>query len=218
MRRRPALWPALAGGAGQACTLVVFGADGDLARKKLPPTPFPLLQGPPTRARRDRRRIRAAEAARTLRHDRRVPRSSSWRLTAAGEGVDDALAFAGRCHFQPGQFRIEGGAFAGLFDLVEREEGRRAATRRAGGRWRAAARSVSPASRLSLEGSREEAAAGGADDPVARLYYFAVPPFLYPAIAGSSARAAARARAARRRRRRRRCASDSFWKSRLART
>ena len=44
-------------------------------------------------------------------------------------GVDDALAFAGRCHFQPGQFRIEGGAFAELFDLVEREEGRRAATR-----------------------------------------------------------------------------------------
>ena len=51
-------------------------------------------------------------------------------LTAAGEGVDDALAFAGRCHFQPGQFRIEGGAFAELFDLVEREEG--------GGRRRAA--------------------------------------------------------------------------------
>ena len=39
-------------------------------------------------------------------------------LTAAGEGVDDALAFAGRCHFQPGQFRIEGGAFSELFDLV----------------------------------------------------------------------------------------------------
>ena len=169
---------------GQACTLVVFGADGDLARKKLLPTLFHSYK--------DRLLPRDAIVVGYARPKPlgRCDTTADFRelvvasLTAAGEGVDDALAFAGRCHFQPGQFRIEGGAFAELFDLVEREEGRRAATRRAGGRWRAAARSVSPASRLSLEGSREEAAAGGADDPVARLYYFAVPPFLYPAIAG----------------------------------
>ena len=166
----------------QLTSIVVFGADGNLATKKLLPTLYILW----------RRRLlprdvlvfgfaRPAGGGGVL-HDTehfRVWLRELLETHAAGtrresdSSEDDARQlsdFVSRCHFMGGQFGSVD-ATRGLLALVAREEKLRHALRGSGQRWLQKSRSA-----------RGDGADAAAPLPAARMYYLSVPPFLYAQI------------------------------------
>ena len=178
----------------QLTTVIVFGADGNLASLKLLPTLWKLWRlwllprdlivagyarpkgaGGTLRSTSDFRKhvvacVRKDERKRAL-ADRRGGENGgeAWRLN---DETEEALSqFASLCHFECGQFGEEEG-HRRLVGLLEREEKRRLAARESGEEW------VRSMRRQASEPPELPSAAGA----TVRLYYLAVPPFIYPAV------------------------------------
>ena len=181
----------------QLTSIVVFGADGNLARKKLLPTLYLLW----------RRRLlprdmlvfgfaRPADAGgeltctddfrewllKLLEPHRPTPPTSPRGSKEDEENRDGHQPgeFVTRCHFATGQFG-DVNATRELLSLIACEERKRASLRRSGLRWL----------QMSKKGGEGDGGGEGVVVPAARMYYLSVPPFLYAQICAGLADARA---------------------------
>lgn len=155
-------------------TVVVFGADGDLAKKKILPTLFNLW-----RRKLVPRDLLVFGYARTPMTDEVFRKHIFKCIYHPSQPQGDRKGFLERCHYQGGQFD-DPVAMAELLDQLERyEEARRVK------------RNVTPMEQAAATDLAEDSGGNGADvgDPgvtqQVRLYYMAVPPFLYAGICGA---------------------------------
>ena len=172
-------------------SIVVFGADGDLASKKILPTLFQLWRR--KLLPRDVLIFGFARAELSREGFRKLVFKCIYNPT---QPQSERKGFLELVHYQQGQFN-DPVAMAALYALVTSEEEKRIAERR-GGREREQARSSTSGAcsppRLGRHGpsdpSTPDAPAVGnvGDQPLqqqVRLFYMAVPPFLYADICRS---------------------------------
>ena len=145
-------------------SIVIFGADGDLARKKILPTLFNLW----------RRRLLPRDTlifgyARAALDDEQFRKLVFTCIYNPSQPQGERKEFLQRCHYQAGQF----GDHATVGQLLAR------LTHEETLRFRARRNAVVPLASLPAPGQEAE------QRPQVRMYYMAVPPFLYAQICGA---------------------------------